>query len=373
MDIWKILEIEPTNDIREIKQAYAKKLKMTRPDEDPAAFQMLHFAYKNALEIALYSEENTNQSNPAPHSGTEYSTDQNQSLEIISNTEIDYENEKLETDRLLNQSRLLFNSNGSQRTPKYWEFLLDSPYILYGHYNWNLGIEILKLIQEKNINPDLSKQIGISSLNYLNSIFNWNENKHQILHLLGNNYAQWFEKLNNQHNEGSINPQKLIRGGGKLTISVTGPKTAHIIKRLLAWLIDISLITSLIFMLSAVFSLYLDFNIPIIYRNYCFIAFMFLYFWFFESSYIQATIGKIIFNIKVVDQLNERITIGQGLTRSAIFTSSILFKTCILTFIIDNEKLLALIIPLSFAINLLTLILDDERVDSSSNTKVINS
>lgn len=39
-------------DERDIKRAYAKRLKLTRPDEDPAGFQRLHDAYKAALDHA---------------------------------------------------------------------------------------------------------------------------------------------------------------------------------------------------------------------------------------------------------------------------------------------------------------------------------
>ncbi|HEY2624251.1 MAG TPA: heat-shock protein, partial [Dyella sp.] len=36
-------------DEREIKRAYARRLKTTRPDEDPAGFQQLHDMYQRAL------------------------------------------------------------------------------------------------------------------------------------------------------------------------------------------------------------------------------------------------------------------------------------------------------------------------------------
>ncbi|WP_027632473.1 J domain-containing protein [Clostridium hydrogeniformans] len=56
MDIWRILELEPTNDVRKIKRAYAKKLKVTHPDDDLEAFQAL----KEAFDIALnYAKSNT--------------------------------------------------------------------------------------------------------------------------------------------------------------------------------------------------------------------------------------------------------------------------------------------------------------------------
>ena len=41
MNCWEVLEIEPTTDEREIRRAYAKKLKVTRPDDDPTGYQVL--------------------------------------------------------------------------------------------------------------------------------------------------------------------------------------------------------------------------------------------------------------------------------------------------------------------------------------------
>ena len=52
MNHWKILEIEPESDLKAIKKAYAKKLKLTKPDEDPIGFQALHEAYKLAIKYA---------------------------------------------------------------------------------------------------------------------------------------------------------------------------------------------------------------------------------------------------------------------------------------------------------------------------------
>ncbi|MFA0810589.1 RDD family protein [Microbulbifer epialgicus] len=57
MNPWEILEIDPCNDTRTIKRAYAKQLKQTRPDEKPEEFQQLHTAYKWALKLAEEMEE----------------------------------------------------------------------------------------------------------------------------------------------------------------------------------------------------------------------------------------------------------------------------------------------------------------------------
>lgn len=52
MSIWEELGIERTDNAREIKRAYAAKLKLVHPEEHPEEFQKLHEAYKSALDIA---------------------------------------------------------------------------------------------------------------------------------------------------------------------------------------------------------------------------------------------------------------------------------------------------------------------------------
>ena len=49
MDCWSVLNIERFSDKKTIKIAYAKQLKNHRPDDDPEGFQQLHRAYKAAL------------------------------------------------------------------------------------------------------------------------------------------------------------------------------------------------------------------------------------------------------------------------------------------------------------------------------------
>ncbi len=51
---WQVLGIEPIQDKKAIKRAYAKLLKVTRPDEDPQGFQRLNSAYNEALEYLEY-------------------------------------------------------------------------------------------------------------------------------------------------------------------------------------------------------------------------------------------------------------------------------------------------------------------------------
>lgn len=54
MDSWSQLGIEPTTDIRAIKKAYAIRLKLTHPDDDPQAYQQLREAYDWAQGYAKF-------------------------------------------------------------------------------------------------------------------------------------------------------------------------------------------------------------------------------------------------------------------------------------------------------------------------------
>lgn len=57
-DDWDRLGLEPTTDLAAIKKAYALKLKVTRPDDDPAAYQALREAYDNAqVWVRLHNEQ----------------------------------------------------------------------------------------------------------------------------------------------------------------------------------------------------------------------------------------------------------------------------------------------------------------------------
>ncbi len=59
MNPWHILGIEPTQDLRDIKRAYAKLLKATRPDDDPQGFQRLRDAFEQAQFEAMQPAPDT--------------------------------------------------------------------------------------------------------------------------------------------------------------------------------------------------------------------------------------------------------------------------------------------------------------------------
>lgn len=53
--MWKALGIDPTNDARQVRAAYARQLRAIDPERDPAAFIALRTAYEQALSRATHS------------------------------------------------------------------------------------------------------------------------------------------------------------------------------------------------------------------------------------------------------------------------------------------------------------------------------
>ncbi len=55
---WETLAIEPTDDLRKIKRAYAKQLKVYHPEDNPQEYQHLRQTYERAISFARNKEMN---------------------------------------------------------------------------------------------------------------------------------------------------------------------------------------------------------------------------------------------------------------------------------------------------------------------------
>ena len=63
MNCWKVLEIEPTQDKKEIKKAYARLLKQYHPEENPEEFKHIQAAYQQCLQPDQEIESVSNEQN----------------------------------------------------------------------------------------------------------------------------------------------------------------------------------------------------------------------------------------------------------------------------------------------------------------------
>ncbi len=64
---WQVLDLDRESDTSTIKRRYAQLLKVTRPDEDPQAFQRLRDAYETALGLArAVAQPKLSASDPVP-------------------------------------------------------------------------------------------------------------------------------------------------------------------------------------------------------------------------------------------------------------------------------------------------------------------
>ncbi len=342
MNIWKILAIPRTNDVREIKKAYAKKLKVTRPDEHPEKFQELHTAYKIAIDQAKYQWENTenlyeedgdfyNEDSAHESSAQENNIYDNESLAADSisiqkndspeNDSPEVEDKhQIEINQLVEKAQNLLNTETQLYEIEAWHFLLDSPHILDSDFNWRLGIAILQLLGEHN-SKIYTHQIKSDLISYLNNIFNWDANRDYIDSLLGSDVIA--DLLNNISEGYNAKQLSGIRGSTSITLEKPSMHQLPVmpyatkVMRFFAFSVDALILTSL-FLLLLLTPL---FDIELIHVGY-FTALILLisaaYFFFFEVSSFNASPGKIVFGLVVVNQNYESISIFQALLRTGL-------------------------------------------------------
>jgi uncharacterized RDD family membrane protein YckC len=333
MNIWEHLGLEPTVDTKAIKHAYAKKVKVIRPDEHPEPFQALHTAYKQALGLARRDCINQDVVTIAIDDCAAVNTAQ----PII--------------DHSLAKVVALLEDSSQRHILSSWEFLVENPLILDSSFNWQLGLKVFQLVaqynQKNRSKRRLVHRVDSHIANYLNDIFNWKSEEFYLRSQLGDDLCEHLISLIVDRNQ-QVSDTRALAGlrGSKSVKQIRRVRKTPIefyyfagpIKRALAMLIDMLLaypLAHLVFEANRQF-IFSDISAAVLEQIFyaTLISIYLITTWLFETSNLQATPGKKLFGLKVTDTRHSKLEALHGLTRSLIFgVTSVGFY---ITIIINN-------------------------------------
>lgn len=132
INIWGILGIEETSNIKEVKKAYAKQLKVCHPESSPEEFQRLREAYEEALACIKYEAKEAVYEDIA---GVEHSVEVREACEdeeqVGKDTYVWSEKYKIFED-LIGQIKNLYEDIDARNDIQRWEALMKAETL------WNL-------------------------------------------------------------------------------------------------------------------------------------------------------------------------------------------------------------------------------------------
>lgn len=174
---WDVLGIVPGTDRLAIKRAYSKRLKITRPEDDPAAFQALYEAYQAALTEADWSDGDPATEDSWPNAECHAQSSivtikpENLSAKPISN---ELQNE---IDTLLSRLDDLLTRPLQIPNPGNWTFLTGTPSLLDDEFRIELGREVIhRIVAFEQHNKQRKKHINEVSgavITQLDDVYLW--------------------------------------------------------------------------------------------------------------------------------------------------------------------------------------------------------
>lgn len=131
--MWQILGIEPTDDIKAIKKAYARLAKQYNPEEHPEEFQRIHTAYRQACAYASSAHHNSDDKDAAVIADA--SESQSEQCEMEYDFQRIHEDspvftENIDHDELITlvikQIRDIVNNEQTRNSPDKWKSIVKS-------------------------------------------------------------------------------------------------------------------------------------------------------------------------------------------------------------------------------------------------------
>jgi len=356
MSIWKTLGIEPTDDLRQIKKAYATKLKLCKPDESPREFQILHAAFERA--VASNKRRKIAEMVTPPVSASERPlaklvVDESVAASLTSVPPVDedfgqaeqaieqqaaVESYRQEEARLLEQvHQLLRQDYDTIHNKASWKFLEQSEYLLNSDFCWHIGLRLFVALDHHLCT---AKFVYIRDgkpwplMTHLESIFNWTGNFDHLQSAVGYdpckrlfpligyaaNTNRTDDAIFSVRGSAAIKRQNILESLRKSEIV-----KASTYKRLRATVMDVVLYFLACLLIRALCLLTFpnthentDKNVLVYIAAGYFIAV-----WLFECSKLQATPGMWFVGLKVTNESFRRIGFLQGLWRSLALAASL--------------------------------------------------
>ena len=297
---WDILGIDEYSNLSAIKSAYAKKIKLAKPDENPSEFSTLNSAYKEAIKITknrnyLDNQKNLQSLNIHPkenekqtkvnHLSKKYK--QRDTISMINNCFLSEQDKYYNLNNLKSDKEKLYNDlkevlNCKKRNKlKEWQKILQNELfhdlrikLEISHFLFSSFIDLNKLFPKE-------KKIKTKILYFLNTFFGWTEKRSNLE-----------KKFSTYEVEAILSKCNKINSpffAYKLPIDF--------VKRSLAGLLDVIIMLSIGIILEALFGK--------INKLFTYITFSLLT-PFLECSPLQASLGKTIFRLKVVNSFNKK-------------------------------------------------------------------
>lgn len=155
MNVWDVLGIEPTEDDSVISSAYAKKLTLEHPENDPQWKEMLHEAYEVALKLARKRSAATEASSMRLNDHGErleniYENMENAREEIAVSTAYPYDANPIQI--FLGQVSGLYSNFANRIQPSSWQALFQEN-AEWDIENPQLQDEMVMFLEEKHYFP----------------------------------------------------------------------------------------------------------------------------------------------------------------------------------------------------------------------------
>jgi len=321
MNCWQILGLKEGFDRKVIKIAYAKLLKVTKPDDDPEGFKSLHAAYKEALaniaktnkenlppqwfitptkkkEVTIFDDFEEIEDTPVP---LYHATKLDRKIEEVVN-EVDQQQLQSDWNNLITQVEAIIETKAYKNDISDWEFIVNIPSLIDIEFHSSAGEKIFEMVSEANTISLKNDRMLVKApvLDYLNNLFHWDSK-----------WREFKENYGSQIN--AIYPFLFLtrKDTKKIVAKKLGKQSDYYYQRLMTYMLDMSLIFLFI---------WINFNrtdkiflfLPIVATIYGLIIMPLM-----EASRYQASIGKIIFQLKVIDANEEPISKSQSFLRMA--------------------------------------------------------